>query len=366
MEQMMRASGFLAIFVPLVVMGVGHSTGFEWAPVFMFFVIFPVVRLVAGETAGERVVWTERMARALELLPLVYASVFLGFYGWVLFELASWRPGSAGDGVGFVLGMLVTGGLSSCVSHELIHRRQKLFKRAGNMILALVGYPFFAGEHLAHHGLPRSVDTGHCPGVNESVWEFAARRLLLAPAEAIKWSTAVQARSNNQSGFDSVWFWCGVSCASAVLMTLAGGWFGLVLFVSLAVGVPTLMNFVVYVQHWGLGIDNGTGGAVRDQVGWEDGCRYQFWTTLGLSMHNEHHQKPSTPYYRLGPSPGKPVLPGGYGIMLLIAMVPPLWRKVMLPRLANWKSDPMSQQGAGRAVLCFKQVRENAGRKSAA
>lgn len=366
MGQVLKASGFLAVFVPLVVMVVGHEVGFEWAPVIMFFGIFPVVRVLSGEKSAEQVDWTETMARALEWLPMVYAVAFVAFYGWVLAELLTWQPARVGDMVGFALSLLLTCALASCVSHELIHKKSRIYKRAGNLIIALAGYPFFANEHLAHHGMPRSVDMAHCSSVSESVWQFAARRCLVAPAEAIKWSNAVRARAVNTSVMESVWFWCGVSCASAVMMTFAGGWFGFILFLVLAVGVPMVINCVAYVQHWGLGIDNGTGGTVRDQVGWDDGCRYQFWTTLGLSMHNAHHEKPSVPYYRLGPSEGKPLLPGGYGIMLLIAMVPPLWRKMMLPRLEDWKTNPLAQQGAGRGVLCLRDTSRTVRRKSAA
>lgn len=354
MNQILNATGYLAVFVPLLVMVAGHILGFEWGPVVMFFGVFVVIRLLTGDKSIEQPEWSELLSKMLDRLPVLYTVCFLGMYAWVLGALMHSVPISLGDKVGFVLGLVVTWGMGSCVAHELVHRRSRGLQRLGSLLLALAGYPFFASEHLAHHAMPRNVEQAHCPKVTESIWSYALRRFILTPKEALDWSMGIQARSKNASWIDTVWFWCAVSSGSFAAMVAAGGVFGGVVFLCLAVGVPTLMNFVVYMQHWGLGLDNGTGGSMRDQLGWEDGCRFQYWVTLGVSFHNRHHEKQSIPYYRLKKSQGAPLLPGGYAIMLLIALVPPLWRKVMVPRLNGWISDPMSQQGAGRSMYCFK------------
>ena len=353
MKQWLNVAGYLAMFVPMVVLMGGHAVGFEWAPVVLFFMVYPVVRLITGEVNETQPEWSESESRALGALPVVYGVCFVGVYLWALNEFSGAEALSTSDNVGFTVGLLISAALGACVSHTLVHSRSVGGKRLGSLMLALYGYPFFRAEHMAHHAMPRHVEAGHCPTVKESMWWFAIRRLWTVPIEAIEWSAGVQARTR-ASVMDSVWFWCGVSCASFAAMTWAGGAYGAVSFIVFAVGLPMLNSFIVYIQHWGLGVDNGEPGGIRMQVGWEDRCRMQALTTLNLSLHQHHHERPNDAYFRLKPSKRGPVLPAGYGVMVLIGMIPPLWRWSMLPRLEGWKKDPLSQEGAGNSLYCVR------------
>jgi alkane 1-monooxygenase len=354
MKQWFSVAGYLAMFVPLVVLVVGHTVGFEWAPVVLFLGIYPLVRVITGEVKESQPEWTEAASRALAAMPVVYAVCFLGVYAWVLCEFAGAHARSTADNVGFTVGIVVTAALGACVSHTLVHSRSVMHKRLGSLMLALYGYPFFRAEHMAHHAMPRHVEAGHCPTVKESVWWFAIRRLWTVPVEAMEWSRGVQARAREASVLDSLWLWCAISVASFAAMTWASGLYGAVSFIVFSVVLPMLNSFIVYIQHWGLGVDNGQPGGVRVQVGWEDRCRMQALTTLNLSLHQHHHERPNDAYFRLQPSERGPVLPAGYGVMVLIAMVPPLWRRSMLPRLESWKSAPLGQLGAGNGLYCLR------------
>jgi alkane 1-monooxygenase len=358
MRQWLSVASYLAMFIPIVVMIAGHEMGFSWAQVVMFFVVFPVIRVVTGEVGAAQPEWTEAGAKVLDALPVAYAVVFVGTYAWVLQALSEAGLKSSSDNVGFVLGLLVTVALGLCVAHALAHSRERRERRLGSFMMALYGYPFFRAEHMAHHAMPRHVEAGHCPGVSESMIGFALRRLWRVPKEAIDWSTGMMARSERQQVLDSMWFLYAVSAASLVAMTWAGGAYGAAVFLVVALGVQMLNSFVAYIQHWGLGIDNGIDGGIRAQVGWEDRCRMQALTTLNLSLHQHHHERPSIPYFRLEQTTNGPLLPAGYGVMVLIGLVPPLWRKSMLPRLEAWKKDPLGQEGAGRGLYCVRVTKQ--------
>jgi alkane 1-monooxygenase len=61
---------------------------------------------------------------------------------------------------------------------------------------------------------------------------------------------------------------------------------------------------------------------------------------LNLQRHSDHHTNPDKRYQSLRSRPEAPQLPTGYAAMILIAWVPPLWRKVMDPRvLAHYDGD---------------------------
>ena len=59
-----------------------------------------------------------------------------------------------------------------------------------------------------------------------------------------------------------------------------------------------------------------------------------------LQRHSDHHANPTRRYQALRDYADAPVLPTGYAGMILLALVPPLWRRVMDPRvLAHFDGD---------------------------
>lgn len=52
-----------------------------------------------------------------------------------------------------------------------------------------------------------------------------------------------------------------------------------------------------------------------------------------LQRHSDHYAHPTRSYQCLRDFPGLPTLPVGYFGMLLLAYLPPLWFRVMSPRL---------------------------------
>ena len=52
-------------------------------------------------------------------------------------------------------------------------------------------------------------------------------------------------------------------------------------------------------------------------------------TLMNLPLHAAHHLRSSTPYERLRPYDESPQLPGGYYQMFWIALIPPLFNRLM-------------------------------------
>jgi alkane 1-monooxygenase len=60
---------------------------------------------------------------------------------------------------------------------------------------------------------------------------------------------------------------------------------------------------------------------------------------INLQRHSDHHYKPDRRFPVLqtyGPDEA-PQLPFGYPVMTMAAMVPPLWRRIMNPRVRHWR-----------------------------
>jgi alkane 1-monooxygenase len=52
-----------------------------------------------------------------------------------------------------------------------------------------------------------------------------------------------------------------------------------------------------------------------------------------LQRHSDHHAHPTRRFQTLRHFDEAPELPSGYATMILLAVIPPLWRRVMDPRL---------------------------------
>ncbi len=54
-----------------------------------------------------------------------------------------------------------------------------------------------------------------------------------------------------------------------------------------------------------------------------------------MGRHSDHHRRPSACYQDLSYKSRAPELPAGYAGSILMALVPPLWRRVMDPAVQN-------------------------------
>jgi alkane 1-monooxygenase len=73
---------------------------------------------------------------------------------------------------------------------------------------------------------------------------------------------------------------------------------------------------------------------VRAHHSWNSDHQLSRILLFELPRHTDHHMNGSRPYQTLHSVPGAPQLPAGYPAMVLLALLPPLWFRVMDPRVA--------------------------------
>ncbi|MDT7799565.1 MAG: alkane 1-monooxygenase, partial [Actinomycetota bacterium] len=62
-----------------------------------------------------------------------------------------------------------------------------------------------------------------------------------------------------------------------------------------------------------------------------------------LQRHSDHHANPTRRYQTLRDFAESPVLPTGYAGMIVLALVPPVWRRVMDPRVLGHFDGDLSR-----------------------
>jgi alkane 1-monooxygenase len=123
-----------------------------------------------------------------------------------------------------------------------------------------------------------------------------------------------------------------------VIAVVVGVW-GVVFFALQSLVAMTLLEVINYIEHYGLArreIEPGRYERCLPEHSWNASERLTNWFLFHLQRHADHHHVASRPYYALRHIEESPQLPTGYAGMILLALVPPLWRRVMDPRVEAW------------------------------
>ncbi|MFM2056488.1 MAG: hypothetical protein RLY71_873 [Pseudomonadota bacterium] len=351
--QLRLASGYLAIFLMPTLLLVGMWTGHPSLAFSCVMLVFPMARAIFGaHQLAEPVFWSEGIATFLDRLPVAYGIALTSTFLLLADSLRNGAANSFSFAVFAGLSLWMTMLFATCPAHDLIHRRQAPDRAVGQIIAGLAGYPFLGFEHREHHTRWGDTARAEWPRIDDSVWQFAGRRIVRILRETIG-PGGILWRFNDASS-ESLQLRLGVACSIGAwsLLALAGGWAGFFIYLATIVGVAFGVQVITYLQHWGLGDDNVSTARSR-QFAWEDDCLFQSWITLHISFHQEHHRLSNLPYYRIGMANDSPRQPAGYVLLMLVCLVPRLWRKLMQPALDHWKKQPLDPKSPGRRLTCF-------------
>ena len=248
-------------------------------------------------------------------------------------------------GVFFGVGV-ITGTVGINYSHELMHQKNKLERWMADLLLAMVLYSHFRSEHLlVHHrfvATPRDPVTArynegfhrYYPRVLHQCWRsaFGAEKAMLARKD-LPWTD----RSN------PFWRYWALQLVFFVVAFALGGWSGVGLLMVQAGVAIWQLELVNYIEHYGLTrkhLGNGKYEHVQPRHSWNAAHKASNWLLINLQRHSDHHYKPDRRFAVLqnyGPDEA-PQLPFGYPVMTILAMMPPLWKRVMNPRVKQWRA----------------------------
>ena len=112
-----------------------------------------------------------------------------------------------------------------------------------------------------------------------------------------------------------------------------------------AVGGFLLLEVVNYLEHYGLRRqrrEDGRYERCRAEHSWNSNNVASNVLLYHLQRHSDHHANPTRRYQALRHVDEAPQLPTGYAGMILLAIVPPLWRRVMDRRLVEHYGGDLS------------------------
>ncbi|MBN7786430.1 alkane 1-monooxygenase [Ponticoccus gilvus] len=340
---------FTLSFVLIPLVWLGAVMGGWWvilAPLCAWY-LFSAIDLAVGlnsenadlETTEEQLFWYRLLTQVW--VPLQAATLFgLIWYVTRADHLGGWEK----FGVFFGTGVM-TGTVGIVYAHELLHQRNRRERLLGDLLLAMVMYSHFRSEHLlVHHryvGTPRDPVTAR---YNEGFHRFYPRVLRESLLSSFRAERDLLARRglpwwHRRNPF---WLYWGLQAGMLALALLVGGWGGLGLFLIQAGVAIWQLEVVNYVEHYGLTRKHLGGGRyehVLPRHSWNAAHKATNWLMINLQRHSDHHYKPDRrfPLLQTYPEDEAPQLPYGYPVMAVAAMVPPLWRRVMNPKVRAWR-----------------------------
>lgn len=342
-----RYSWIVSILVPVFVaagpalwMWLGEAWAL-WIPVVVMYVSFPIIDMLLGEDRSnppESAV--PRLEADLYYRMVTYALVPLL---WGAFIFAAWFVGRHDVPWYGVLALIIStgvvGGYCINLGHELGHKQNQMERWLAKIILAPSGYGHFYIEHnRGHH---RDVATPEDPAssrMGETIYRFVLREM----PGAFKRAWAIESERLKRAN-QPVWSLHN-EIIQPMLLTIAL-WVFLCVWLGLSI-LPFLVavlfwsNFQLtsanYIEHYGLlrkKVSADRYERCEPHHSWNSNHVFSNWGTFHLQRHSDHHAHPTRRYQSLRHFDDAPQLPNGYGGMFLLAYVPPLWFRVMNPRL---------------------------------
>jgi alkane 1-monooxygenase len=346
--------GLVVPSLAFVALGLRSATGWGgwlWIGPVVVLVIVPAIDLLAGLDRSNP---PDDVIEALErdryyrwvtylFLPIQYAGFLIAF--WVIAR----GDLSTVDCVGLAVTIGCVGGIGINTAHELGHKKESHERWLSKIALAQSFYGHFYIEHnRGHHVRVATPEDPASSRVGESFYRFWPRTVLGSLRSAWNLERKRYGRRGRhpfRPGNDVLNAWVMSLVLWGALVAVLGPRVLPYLVLQAVVGF-SLLEVVNYMEHYGMrrwrtGPD-GTGRYERVDPthSWNSNNIATNVLLYHLQRHSDHHANPTRRYQTLRDFEESPVLPTGYAGMILLALVPPLWRKVMDPRvLAHFDGD---------------------------
>lgn len=225
----------------------------------------------------------------------------------------------------FALG-LSGGTIGINCAHELGHRKEKAMQVYAKLLLSTVFYAHFFTEHnKGHH---RHVATPNDPAsakFNQTLYQFLPQTIIGS------------FKSAYQIDRQEVLSYLALEIVFFIIAFMISPLSSVAFLISSLIAI-LLLEIVNYVEHYGLARkqnQNGRYEKVTPIHSWDSGHLFSTLHIFNLSLHSHHHLMASKKFFELELQKDSLKLPSGYPSMMLLSLVPPLWFKVMNPKIPN-------------------------------
>ena len=312
--------------------------------------VFPLLAVLSITVV---VFFADKLPRSLpvqdasgRLVSLCLAAVHFPVLAFGLWALSSGTHLSLLDKILIFTGMgLFFGQISNSNAHELIHAQPRWLRRLGALLYISVLHGHHVSAHLRVHHVHAGTDADpNSARLGEGFWRYCAR------ATGGEFAAGLRAENAHRSRAAA-----GLPPLSHPYLAYIGGGMGLILLCWLSLGGKAVAIYLGiaayaqlqlllsdYVQHYGLRRHVQPDGKLEPmglQHSWNAPKWYSGAMMLNAPRHSDHHMRPAKAFPSLSlDAQTMPMLPHSLPVMAVVALIPPIWRRVMDRRVARWQS----------------------------
>lgn len=327
-----RSYAYALTLVPGLITLWGNTMGGPWAWSNVIFVLVVVNSLewILGQrrnndSAAENTLPDLYVVLAIPMVLAGIGTLLWGTYNGVL-------EGSALVGAVLSTGFS-SGSMGIVAAHEMIHRKETAWKRAGDFLLFLVMNPYFAIDHLRVHHRHVATSLDHASArYGEHFYRFLVRSI------RGQWMQSLESEAERLRKAGRTPYGAGNAMVRNTLLQipLLGvlGWIHpllAVVYVGQALFADILLEYTNYIEHYGL--ERAENERVRAHHAWQSDKPFSRFMLYDLSRHADHHMYGGKPYYQLKTHDDGPTLPGGYAGLIVPVLIPPLWFSMIHPKI---------------------------------
>ncbi len=234
---------------------------------------------------------------------------------------------------------LAFGQISHPAAHEMIHHKVRRMRRLGRAVYGsmLLGHHASAHMRVHHIHVATDRDPNSAPR-GMGFYRFYVKAWAGSFRAGFRAETAARARQTNPQPWVTHPYWGHIlwACATLAYAVAMSGQLGLLWGLFICLYAHAQVFLADYVQHYGLRrriLENGKPEPVGSAHSWNAPHWYSSVMMLNAPRHSHHHTAPTTPYPALMLDAHMPTLPYALPVMAVIALHPPLWRRIMARRL---------------------------------
>ena len=319
-------------------------------PLIVTWILLPVLELIIKPDVKNLSAVEEQVAKQSRIYDyLTYMMVVLQL-PTLFFYLHSMQDQTLSfmDKIGRVGSMgLFCGTSGIAVGHELGHRLKKFEKILAKLSLLTSLYMHYLIEHIkGHHKIVATYDDPSSARYGENLYRFWLRSFVysyhsawgISNGELRKKGLSPWTIKNEMVQFQII----QVLFVSAILLI-----FGLYItgyFIAAALIGIFLFQSVSYIEHYGLTRKAGSEGGyerVMPEHSWDSDHLLGRLLLFDAPRHSDHHYLASRKYQILRHHDNAPQMPTGYPGMILLALVPPAWFRIMNKKIKMAEQRPV-------------------------
>ncbi len=338
------ANALVVPMLPFLAWVGAFTTGldvFWYTGPFWILIGLPIIDTLVGIDRGNPPPWAESTLdkdQYYRVLTYCYLPLQLAGFFWGAWLIAQGHLSLVAE-LGLALTVGAVGGIGIANAHELGHKTDSFERWMAKVVLAQTAYGHFRVEHnRGHHVRVATPEDPASARMGESFWAFFPRSVV----GAVRSGWRIEKNRLGRKGGSPWNIHNEVLTAwlmSVVLFSFTIAIFGVRVIPYLVVQAVfgfSLLEVVNYLEHYGLLRQKDAQGKYErcaPRHSWNSDHIASNLVLYGLERHSDHHANPTRRYQTLRTFDEAPQLPSGYGTMIGLAYLTPLWRRVMDQRV---------------------------------